>query len=207
MGITDAAPKAISTTKPAEDEEVVRVYMEYQSLYLTDLHRIFRPLARAYSHLNVTVPVRERFPSHGRRTYKAILDSAYMARSRGRGYEAASGHRLMARYQPLRVETLETGHSIILLCKGAAALIIEMAEVAKTVFQAVEKYWKMKDARDTRKISSPGTQRRSSRGREQAAKELKELASYVEKTTRITEFHLQLNGLTWTHMKSTTRSR
>ncbi|MGH9355071.1 MAG: hypothetical protein ACRD10_02990, partial [Terriglobia bacterium] len=154
MEITEAAPKAISTVKPAEEEQIVRVYIGYHSLYLTDLHRIFQPLARAYSYLNVTGPVRPRFSSRGH-AYEAIRNRAYMARSRGLEYRTAPGRRSTARYQPLRVETLETGHSIILMCKGAAALIIELAEIAKTVFQAIERYWKMKDVRGTQKTSPP----------------------------------------------------
>jgi hypothetical protein len=173
-------------------EDVVQLHLEYDSLQLAELNELLAHLSGAYEIIARRVRVRRRaiaLPPH--------IKSAYVTQ-------------LVA---PLRIATIDTRHSIILICIGAGVVIERLASIATKVFKARKTGWESSGAKWKAKKAKADYEATPNRPLPTfferkttlaANQRLKELAEEIENTDTIRAVQLKLDGFSWTYVKSDT---
>jgi hypothetical protein len=171
------ATMAATPTARAEEAEVA-IFLQYETLLLSDLGDILNHLSRAYDLLNSPRLTIETAP------YSVLLTNLP---------------------EPLRIEEVETGNSITALCVGAAPVVLALAHAARKAVEARRLHWEGEKAKweakeaEYRVRSTPEV---SSNAQRKAIKQFRELVDSVEEATKITHFRLALgNFLTIEHVK------
>jgi MinD-like ATPase involved in chromosome partitioning or flagellar assembly len=188
--VVDARPVELR-----EGEDTVQLHLEYDSLRLSDLTAILTHVNAAYSDLASAFRVQ-------RPMLKTRALSAHMRRVV-----------LRPRFAPLRIVAIDTRHSIILICVGAAVVIGRLAHTATKVFKARKAMWESSKAKseakeaDSRLREALGKGQRvftDPRATSDASREIRKLADSIEETETIEEGRLQLDGFSWAYRKSKT---
>jgi hypothetical protein len=152
---------------------IVRAYIDYEYLWISDLSQIINHLQRAYDPLCKPM----------RRDKAVRIPTGIRA-----------GMQLFF-YPPLQIRRIETRNSIEILCVGVAALLLELACITKRVFDARKAGWESEKAKwEAKEVELEVKQKLSWSSEEQkkAEREMQRLLGYVGKTETIKVFQLEL---------------
>lgn len=179
-----------------EGEDVVQLYLEYDSLQLGELNAILAHLSSAYDMIRRSLRVRKR--------------AIKVRTALGPRVKRISARQRVA---PLRIATIDSRHSIILICIGAAVVIERLANTAIKVFKARKEGWESSEAKwkaKTAKIdyetalNKPLPVLIDPKAMSSVTQDLTELAEDIEYSNTIKAVRLTLDGFSWTHVKSDT---
>jgi hypothetical protein len=168
------------------EETVIRIFFDYDYLDLADLTAIM-------GNLNFTYDLLRRQA----RTMPIEIMGRWLTIAIGEGSFSIPR---------LRIEQIETSHSLEVLCVGAAALVLELAFITKKVFDARKSLWESERAKwEAKKAELEVTHRATLIGTDKSEleAEIQELLTYVQDHININEFQIELGAyLSIEHEKS-----
>jgi tRNA A37 threonylcarbamoyladenosine synthetase subunit TsaC/SUA5/YrdC len=161
-----------------EEQSAVTIFLQYETLPLSDFTEILNHLSRAYDLLSSRRLTIDTSP------YTVVLTDPP---------------------EPLRIEKVETGNSITVLCMGAAPVVVALAHAFHKALEARKVHWEGEKAKWEAKEAEKrfkSTPEVPSKNQRKAIKQVRELVDSVEDTAEITRFRLALgNVLTIEHTK------
>jgi hypothetical protein len=174
--------------KVGAEEQTIEMFVEYQVLPVADFSAILSHLSQAYELLSVS-----KYSASRSNTLGSPNRVQFVVKRQGR--------------TPLRIERIETGHSIVLICAGAGAAVLHLALVAKkvfdvrkTIFESEKIKWEAKEAKRVFENRTEGPIADAVEA--EASTQVSKLMHTVDRAKTITKFRLQLgNFLTIEHTK------